>query len=108
CFRVFEAGARLPSCADEPSCVFAAREVPPERAKPEEVAGELVAVRIDPETARIRNTPLKKLLTGWESWNELQKIQRVKGYKSGWAWHVAQEQPSRLALRTMPRRSAGA
>lgn len=53
-------------------------------------AGELQEVDRD-RIARIRLTPIDALLTGRETYAELEEIRKLRGYKPGWSKHVMGE-----------------
>lgn len=39
----------------------------------------------------IRNSPIRRLLRGTETRQQLELIAAVRGYRAGWVWHVLQE-----------------
>jgi DNA repair protein RadD len=88
CFAIFSPASVCPECGHSfESEIKAAREL-------EVIAGELEeinAARLD----ALRRTPLAQLLTGRETLSELMEIQKTKGYKQGWAFHVIRERRER-------------
>src|SRR5574337_1009611 len=94
CFRAFPAGqARQIAAAEcgKDGCPFLAEDdAVSDRGPPELVPGELVAI----DAARvehIRKTPLRQLLTGRETWAELEEIRKARGYHPWWSRRVMQE-----------------
>lgn len=62
------------------------------------VEGELQVV--DPERiARLRSVPLRELLAGNPSREQLREIAQARGYKPGWIWHMTQNQSRAAAER---------
>lgn len=91
CFQVFSVvpGWKQEPCADEPRCLFAAREA---ATKPplEVVEGTLEFMTAE-RMAAIRAKPLREILTGRETREQLQEIAKAKGYKPGWIFRVLAE-----------------
>lgn len=90
CFAIYSPRPVCPECGHSTEAEDkAAREL-------EVIAGELAEIDAE-RLASIRKTPLAKLLTGHETLPELLEIQKTKGYKTGWAFHVMRERRMRRA-----------
>ena len=81
-------------CIEPPANVRAAVYPVPDGStrEVEEIGGELREVTQADRLQRLRRWPLRTLLTGRETREQLEEIRRARGYKAGWVWHTLQSQ----------------
>ncbi len=97
CFRAFPQGqarAMAADCEAEP-CPLQATERKP-REEMEVVPGQLQVVDAE-RLAHLRATPLRTLLTGRETREQLEEIRKARGYAPGWTFYVLKERRGRRA-----------
>ncbi len=91
CFAIY---APAPKC---PECGYQKPEPDKPKREIEVVAGQL-AEKDAAAIERLRTAPLRTILTGRETLPDLLKIQKLRGYKSGWAFHVLRERGERRGV----------
>ena len=98
CFQVFavKPGWAQDPCDDEPGCLFAEREAA-DKPPLEVVEGSLEAMTAE-RMAALRAKPLREILTGNETREQLEEIRKARGYAAGWVWHVLNERKSRAQV----------
>jgi superfamily II DNA or RNA helicase len=80
--------------APAPVCPECGHVYPVKSREVEQVDGELM--ELDAATLeRMRTAPLRQLLSGAQSREDLQRIAKVRGYKRGWVQHVQRERDAR-------------
>ncbi len=86
CFALHTRRAVCPQCGHV-HATAGGREV-------EHADGELVHIDAAARE-RLRQAPLRELLAGARTPDQLREIAKARGYKPGWAWHVLRERRSR-------------
>ncbi len=97
CFRAFPQGqarAMAAGCEAEPCPIISSERKP--REEMEVLPGQLQVVDAE-RLAHLRATPLRKLLTGRETREQLEEIRRARGYAAGWTFYILKERRERRA-----------
>lgn len=88
CYALHHPGPRCPACGHDYAAAAEQRESAARAAR--EVAGMLTPITLeDARLAHLRKEPLRELLKGVKSWDDIEAIREARGYKAPWRDKIA-------------------